>query len=128
MPPISQWSRRGGKAAEQVTPGEVLTGGAGAPGVATGRARIISDPSEPGALEPGDIMIAPTTDPSWTPLFLSAAGVVCNVGAVASHAAIVSRELGVPCAVSVHDATERIPEGALVTIDGAAGTVTIDAL
>jgi len=77
------------------------------------------------AVEPGDIMIAPTTDPSWTPLFLAAGGVVVNVGAVASHAAIVCRELGVPCAVSVVDATSRIPDGATISIDGSTGTVTI---
>ena len=70
-------------------------------------------------------MIAPTTDPSWTPLFLSVAGVIVNVGAVASHAAIVCRELGVPCAVSVVDATKRIPDGAMVTVDGSSGAVTI---
>ena len=91
----------------------------------TGTARIVLDPSDPGAVDLGDIMIAPTTDPSWTPLFLSAAGVVVNVGAVASHAAIVCRELGVPCAVSVVDATRRIPDGATISIDGATGTVTV---
>jgi phosphohistidine swiveling domain-containing protein len=69
-----------------------------------------------------------TTDPSWAPLFLAVAGVVCDVGAVASHAAIVSRELGVPCAVSVVAATSRIPDGATVTLDGASGRVTIDTL
>jgi len=69
--------------------------------------------------------VAPTTDPSWAPLFLSVGGVVVNVGAVGSHAAIVSRELGVPCAVSVIQATTRIPEGALITVDGSTGTVTI---
>ena len=97
----------------------------GSPGVATGIARIVLDPADPGAIGPGDIMVAPTTDPSWVPLFLSAEGVVVNVGAVASHAAIMCRELGLPCAVSVIDATERIPDGALIEIDGSTGTVTI---
>ena len=105
--------------------GEVLQGTAGAPGEVTGVARVVLDPSDPTAVEPGDIMIAPTTDPSWTPLFLAAAGVVVNVGAVASHAAIVCRELGVPCAVSVIDATARIPDGAMISIDGSTGTVTV---
>lgn len=126
VPPISTWARRGGGiAAVTVTAGEVIQGGAGAPGVVTGVARVILDPSDAIELEPGEIMIAPTTDPSWTPLFLSAAGVVVNVGAVASHAAIVSRELGVPCAVSVVDATRRIPDGATITVDGSTGTVTV---
>ncbi len=95
------------------------------PGVVTGIARIVLDPSDAGAIGPGDIMVAPTTDPSWVPLFLSAEGVVVNVGAVASHAAIMCRELGLPCAVSVIDATERIPDGAVIEIDGSTGTVTI---
>jgi pyruvate,water dikinase len=85
----------------------------------------VLDPGSIDDLEPGDVMIAPTTDPSWTPLFLAVAGVVSEVGAVASHAAIASRELGIPCAVSVLDATRRIPDGAIVTLDGAAGTVTV---
>ena len=125
VPPVSQWSRRGAVEAEVVTAGAVLQGGPGAPGVVTGRARIVRDPSDPFAIEPGDILVAATTDPAWTPLFLSAAGVVVNVGAVASHAVIVSRELGVPCAVSVVHATERIPDGATITVDGSTGTVTV---
>ena len=70
--------------------------------------------------------IARQTDPSWVPLMVSAAAVVVNVGAQGSHAMIVSRELGVPCVVSVADATDIIPDGAMVTVDGTAGTVTID--
>lgn len=125
VPPISQWSRRGVVEADLVGAGAVLQGGPGAPGIVTGRARIVRDPSDPFAIEPGDILVAATTDPAWTPLFLSAAGVVVNVGAVASHAVIVSRELGVPCAVSVVQATERIPDGAIITVDGSTGTVTV---
>ena len=64
--------------------------------------------------------------PAWT--FIPAAGVVVNVGAMGSHAMIVSRELGVPCVASVADATDIIPNGATITVDGNAGTVTIDAL
>ena len=86
---------------------------------------MILDASDPTALEPGDILIAPNTDPAWTPLFVPAGGVVVDVGALNSHAVIVSRELGIPCVVSVVDATKRIPDGALVEIDGGAGTVKI---
>ena len=125
VPPISQWAERNSGTADAVAVGDVLQGGAGAPGAVTGIARVVLDPSDPSAIQPGDIMVAPTTDPSWTPLFLSAAGVVVNVGAVASHAAIVCRELGVPCAVSVVDATRRIPDGATISIDGSSGAVTI---
>lgn len=124
-PPISTWPRRNAGGDAMAVAGEVLQGAPGAPGVVTGRARIVLDPSHAPEMELGDILVAPTTDPSWVPLFLSVGGVVTNVGAVGSHAAIVSRELGVPCAVSVVRATARIPDGALVTIDGSTGTVTV---
>ncbi|WP_420452259.1 PEP-utilizing enzyme [Ilumatobacter sp.] len=128
VPPISSWGPRGGRKAESASAGDVLQGAMGAPGTATGVARVVLDPSDPGDFGPGDIMVAPTTDPSWVPLFLAAEGVVVNVGAVASHAAIVCRELGLPCAVSVHDATDRIPDGATIEIDGSTGTVRIVSL
>lgn len=83
------------------------------------------DPSDPLALEPGDIMIAPNTDPGWTPLFMTAGGVVVNVGGQISHSIIVSRELGLPCVVSIENATSLIPDGALVEVNGDTGQVTI---
>ncbi len=128
VPPLAEWRRRGGDVADTVAVGDVLTGVAGSPGTATGRARVMLDLSDPTRLEPGDILIAPSTDPSWTPLFLVAGAVVTDIGAVGTHAVIVSRELGIACVPSVADATKRIPDGATVTVDGALGTVTIDAL
>jgi len=65
------------------------------------------------------------TDPAWTPLFLPAGGVVVNVGALMSHAVIVSRELGIPCVVAVANATDRIADGSMLEVDGSAGTLTI---
>lgn len=124
-PPVSTWRRKGEAVVEPARPGDVLSGVPGSPGTATGRARVVMHPSDPFALEPGDVLIAPITDPAWTPLFVPAAAVVVNVGAVVSHAVIVSRELGIPCVVSVLDATARIPDGALVTVDGSTGTVTV---
>ena len=124
-PPLSQWPRRGASTATPAVAGDVLTGVPGSPGTATGRARVVLHPSDPFALEPGDVLVAPITDPAWTPLFVPAAAVVVNVGAQVSHAVIVSRELGIPCVVSVLDATARIPDGALVTVDGSTGTVTV---
>lgn len=126
-PPISTWAHRSRAAGDAALTGTVLTGVAAAPGVASGRARVIHDMAQAVDLEPGDVMVCTTTDPSWVPLFMTSAAVVCNVGALASHAAIVSRELGVPCVVSVVGATTRIPDGAMVTVDGSKGTVTIDA-
>ena len=75
------------------SPMTVLTGQGVCAGVARGTVRIVRDPADPRLLEPGNILVAPITDPAWTPLFLAAAGVVVEVGAQQSHAAIVAREL-----------------------------------
>lgn len=120
----SRWPLLSDRAADQLVGGESIHGFPGCPGVAEGRARVILDPHDPTALEPGDVLIAPITDPSWTPLFVPAAAVVVDVGAALSHAIIVSRELGIPCVVSATDATCRIPDGALVRVDGNTGMVT----
>ncbi len=124
-PPMSTWPGRAGRAVEVAAVGEVLAGVPGCPGTARGIARVIASSHDPGALAPGDVLVAEITDPSWTPLFVPSAAVVVNVGAPLSHAIIVSRELGIPCVVSVTDATKRIPDGAMVEVDGDAGTVTI---
>jgi len=105
--------------------GDVLKGDAGSSGVARGKARVVLDPADGAMLEPGEILVAPLTDPAWTPLFLPAAAVVVNVGALMSHAVIVARELGIPCVVAVESATERISTGVTIEVDGTAGTVTI---
>jgi pyruvate,water dikinase len=89
---------------------------------------VISDPGAITEFEPGDVLIAPQTDPSWTPLFVVSSAVVVGVGAPNSHAMIVSRELGIPCVAGLEGATQRIPDGAMVTVDGSAGTVTIDSI
>ena len=125
IPKSSSWPRRDAVSPDVAKPGEVLAGLPGCPGVATGRARVILDSNDPTALEPGDVLVAPITDPSWTPLFVPACAVVVDVGAQISHAIIVSRELGIPCVVSVTGGTKRIPDGATITVDGTAGTVTI---
>ncbi|MDQ1489997.1 MAG: rifampicin phosphotransferase, partial [Actinomycetota bacterium] len=125
-PPLVEWVRRSQAApAPTLAVGEAIQGVGGCPGVARGTARVVLDPSDPSALGPGDVLVAPITDPSWTPLFLPAAAVVVEVGSPFSHAAIVSRELGIPCVVSAGGATQRIPDGALVEVDGVAGTVTV---
>jgi len=125
VPPLDEWPRRTTAAGATVVAGTVLVGVPGCPGQATGRARVVRHPSDPAGLEPGDVLVAPITDPSWTPLFVPAAAVVVEVGAQVSHAVIVSRELGIPCVVSVHGATSTIPDGAVVTVDGSSGTVTV---
>ncbi len=126
IPAPSTWERR----ADQIRPDTTarrLTGLGVCAGVATGPARVITDPADPGALQPDEILVAPITDPSWTPLFLAAAGVVVDVGAQQSHAAIVARELGIPAVVSVAGASTTIPDGTIITVDGTNGHVTVHA-
>lgn len=125
VPPIPSWRRRGESDTVAAVPGEVLQGVPGCPGRITGRARVVTDPTDPGDLGPGDVLIAPLTDPAWTPLFMAVGGVVVDVGGQISHAIIVSRELGLPCVVSATGATERIPDGSLVEVDADNGRVTV---
>lgn len=125
VPPVTTWPRRTEPNVPPAQPGEVLTGLAACSGTATGRARVIHDPADAADLEPGEILVAPMTDPGWTPLFSSAEAVVVDVGATMSHAAIVSRELGIPCVLGVANASARIRTGTLLTVDGTAGLVTV---
>ena len=119
------WPRRDAAGVERLSEGDTVIGFPGCPGIAEGIARVVLDSNDPSALEPGDVLIAPITDPSWTPLFVPAAAVVVDVGAALSHAIIVSRELGIPCVVSAVGATRNIPDGARVRVDGNTGLVTI---
>ena len=98
------------------------------PGRASGRARVIesAEAAMSADLAPGDILIAPVTDAAWTPLFIPAAGVVVETGGVLSHAATVAREFGIPAVAQIRGVTSLIPNGATVTLDGAAGTVTVE--
>ena len=128
VPSLDEMTRRSGRTVIKATAGTVLTGTAGSGGIASGRACIVLDAAHPNGFEPGDVLVAPQTDPSWVPLMVAASAVVVNVGAQGSHAMIVSRELGIPCVASVAAGTDLIPEGATVTVDGNAGTVTIDSV
>ncbi|MBX6365659.1 MAG: phosphoenolpyruvate synthase [Gemmatimonadetes bacterium] len=104
--------------------GRVLLRGLGAgPGRATGRARVLTSPTEGGRLQPGEILVAPMTTPDWVPFMRRAAAVVTDTGGMTSHAAIVSRELGIPCIVGTRDATRVLQDGRLVTVDAPHGTV-----
>jgi rifampicin phosphotransferase len=103
-----------------------LAGSPASTGTVTGRARVVLDPV--GAhLEPGEILVAPSTDPGWTPLFLTAGGLVMEMGGSNSHGAVVAREYGIPAVVGVPEATHKIETGQLITIDGATGLVTVAA-
>lgn len=102
-----------------------MVGVAGSPGVVTGRARVIHGPEEFHLLQKGDILIAPITNPVWTPLFAIASGVVTEVGGILSHGAIVAREYGIPAVMSITSATQRILEGQTVMVDGDKGRVYV---
>jgi pyruvate,water dikinase len=101
-----------------------LTGTPASAGTVTGTARVVLDPV--GArLEPGEILVAPSTDPGWTPLFLTAGGLVMEMGGANSHGAVVAREYGIPAVVGVPDATLRITSGQQITVAGATGLVEL---
>jgi pyruvate,water dikinase len=117
---------RDGRDIARASTGTVIHGVSGAAlGQVTGRARVLSDPYDERGVQPGDVLIARQTDPTWTPLFVNAAAVVVDFGSPMSHAVIVGRELGKICVVSAEDASLRIADGASVLVDGAAGTVTV---
>jgi phosphohistidine swiveling domain-containing protein len=123
--PLPEWKRRSRPQAAAAAEGEVLHGVGGSAGQYTGPARVVRDLEAALALEPGEVLVAPLTDAAWTPLFLVAGAVVVDVGAMNSHAVVVSRELGIPCVLSLEDATERLRSGMQLCVDGTAGTVTI---
>tara|TARA_B100001093_G_scaffold368714_1_gene353656 strand:+ start:633 stop:2408 length:1776 start_codon:yes stop_codon:yes gene_type:complete len=122
VPPMNEWRERN---ANDLSFTRIIKGQPGCAGTFKGRARVITDPSDPGDLQPQDVLVARHTDPSWTPLFSAVSAVVVDVGATISHAVIVARELGVPCVTSATNATSLIPDGTLIEVNGSAGTVTI---
>jgi phosphohistidine swiveling domain-containing protein len=105
-------------------PAGALVGTGVSAGVVEGLAKVVHDPTE-ATVEPGEILVAPSSDPGWTPLFLNAAGMVVEVGGPVSHGALVAREYGLPAVVSVHGATRRIQTGQRLRIDGSRGIVEI---
>jgi len=124
IPSPDTWPLRSESRSAPPTSGSTLHGIAVCGGISSGPARVIHDPNDPRGLEPGDVLVCAITDPSWTPLFLSAAAVVCDSGALLSHAAIVARELGIPAVLSVPNIT-TIADGTMLHVDGDAGTVRI---
>jgi rifampicin phosphotransferase len=124
--PLSVWQHRSRQRAEAAHAGDVLRGIGGSAGQYRGIARVVLDLEAALALEPGEVLVAPLTDAAWTPLFLVAGAVVVDVGALNSHAVVVSRELGIPCVLSIPDATARLRDGMQLAVDGTAGTVTVE--
>jgi pyruvate,water dikinase len=102
-----------------------ITGIGASAGVVEGRVRVITDALDCDRIEPGEILVCHTTDPSWASAFHLVAAVVIDVGSIASHGAIVSREFGIPCVINTGNGTETLRTGDVVRIDGTAGTVTV---
>ncbi len=102
-----------------------VRGSVGSAGIVRGTARVIESISESGRIQPGDIIVAKTTAPPWTPLFATAGAVVTDTGGVLSHCAVVAREYGIPAVVGTGNATAVISDGMTIEVDGDAGTVRI---
>jgi phosphohistidine swiveling domain-containing protein len=109
--------------AELVGVDVLLSGAAASPGRASGPARIIRNTSEFGKLQPGDVLVAPVTNPAWTPLFQRAAAVVVDTGGSASHVAIVAREYGIPAVMGTGNGTQKLVDGQLIRVDGSKGLI-----
>jgi len=118
--------RAEGREAARLEEGQAA-GLAASPGLATGLARVIHGPEEFGELQNGEILVAPLTNPVWTPLFAMAGGVVTEVGGMLSHGAIVAREYGIPAVMGVSGATTLVPEYQSITVDGNRGIVYLEA-
>jgi pyruvate,water dikinase len=103
----------------------LLRGQGASPGRCEGIARVIMDPGTDATVAAGEILVAPYTDPAWTPLFLTASAAVVEVGSYLSHAGTIAREYGMPCVVDAENCTERIKTGDRIVVDGSTGTVSL---
>ncbi|MGI9613530.1 MAG: PEP-utilizing enzyme [Acidimicrobiales bacterium] len=130
-PPIEEISADHGPWASRLSdrepdgPGGVLFGKPASPGSGRGRARVVTDDTEPLSLRHGEVLVAPIVSAQSSPLFVGASAIVVESGGLLSHAAIIARELGVPMVVRAANATTRIVDGAVVEVDGATGVVTV---
>ena len=104
-------------------PGQ-LSGMAVSPGVVTGPVKILSDPYQK-SIDKGDVLVAYTTDPGWTPLFVNAAAVVLEVGGTLQHGAVIAREYGKPCVVGIDGLMTKLHDGQMVEVDGTAGVIRL---
>ena len=120
---LADWA----KVAEVKDPASVkdFKGFAGSPGIAEGRARVCRTVDDIRQLQEGEILVAPTTSPSWAPAFAKIKACVTDVGGVMSHAAIVCREYGMPAVVGTGHATKIIQTGMMIRVDGSTGAITV---
>jgi len=120
---VGDWDERAGWDVSEH--GRTLKGISVSSGVARGRARVFLSADTDDTVYPGEILVAPFTDPGWTPYFVPAAGIVMDMGGLLSHGSIIAREYGIPAVVNVGPATRIISTGNLIEVDGDAGEVRI---
>jgi pyruvate,water dikinase len=127
--PVTTIGKKAGKTLgdTKVADTPILQGAAASPGIGTGTVRILRSPKEIGKVSEGDVLVAPMTSPDYVPAMKKAVAIVTNEGGLTSHAAIVSRELGVPCVVGTKEATTKLSDGDRVTVDGGKGVVYMGA-
>ncbi|KKL78940.1 hypothetical protein LCGC14_2019800 [marine sediment metagenome] len=111
------------RAGPRRSPGRRITGMPVSAGRVVARCCVVHGLEDAGRLEAGDVLVAPNTDPGWTPLFMGLGGLVLETGGALAHGAIIAREYGIPAVTAVANATRRIRDGEWVTLDGRAGTV-----
>jgi pyruvate,water dikinase len=127
LPETSIWSRFAHGAEAERRDGKIVLRGVGTSGgTVTAPACVLFGPEDFGKLKSGDVLVAVTTTPAWTPLFARASAVVTDIGGPLSHSSIVAREYGIPAVMAARAATRSIQSGQLVTVDGNAGTVTLE--
>ncbi|MMZ63321.1 Chondramide synthase cmdD [compost metagenome] len=113
-----------GKLREGNAPAGAIVGTPVSAGIVEGVARVVLKP-EDAKLQPGEILVAPFTDPGWTPLFISAVGLITEVGGMMTHGSVVAREYGIPAVVGIERATEIIKDGSYVRVNGTNGFVEV---
>ncbi|MBE0697577.1 MAG: hypothetical protein IH586_11705, partial [Anaerolineaceae bacterium] len=105
--------------------GSILKGYAASAGTVSAPACVLRGPEDFGNMRPGDVIVAVTTTPAWTPLFAMASAVVTDIGGPLSHSSIVAREYGIPAVMATGSASKRIKHGQIIRVDGSAGIVTL---
>ncbi len=127
LPEKSFWQRFIGGGAPEEKDGKIMLKGLGtSSGQVTAPACVLYGPEDFPRMKPGDVLVATTTTPAWTPLFAMASAVVTDIGGPLSHSSIVAREYGIPAVMAARNATRHIQSGQMVTVDGKAGTVILE--
>jgi len=118
---------KGDKGEFKIATSPILTGSPASPGIGTGPVKILKNPKEIDKIQKGDVLVAPMTSPDYVPAMKKSAAIITDEGGQTSHAAIVSRELGIPCVVGTQYATKKLTDGQIVTVNGEAGEIFLGA-